>query len=200
MVEIMFELLRIADKTDKYNYFHYFSDSCYLATSLEEFYKFFENNNNKTYITYFLENKILFKKNSFTLYKALYKGSQWMSLHYSITHKLLDNLYLFNKYKEALMDGTIKLNGGAPDEFIFTQIILNDICKGNPQKYDIINNNLRFTRWKDCESVYCPNYLEQNNVSEEEIKSIKKNNYLVIRKIDYKNFNAIDLINRLKGE
>ena len=44
------------------------------------------------------------------------------------------------------------------------------------------------------------NYLDIDNVSEEEIKSIKKNNFLAIRKIDYKNYKAIDLVNKLKGE
>ncbi len=199
MVDIMLKLLIIADKKDNYDYFHYFSDSCYLITTLDEFYKFFAKNNKKTYISYFLGNNFLFKKNSFTLH-TLYKGSQWMSLHSNMMHKLLDNLNLFNKYKEAIKDGTIKLAGGAPDEFIFTHIIVNDICEGKPLKYDVINNNLRFTRWKDCEVIYCPNYLDLSKISEEEIKFIKNNNYLIIRKIDYKNYNSIDLVNRLKGE
>ena len=59
---------------------------------------------------------------------------------------------------------------------------------------------MRFIRWKNCRRVYCPNYLDIDNVSEEEIKSIKKKNFLSIRKIDYKNYKAIDLVNRLKGE
>jgi len=196
MVDIMFELLRIANKRDNYDYFHYFSDSCYLIRTLDEFYQFFEKNNNKTFVTYFLENKYLFKKIRF----KLYKGTQWMSLHRNIMHRLLDSLNLFNKYKKAIRKNKIELIGGAPDEFIITHIIIHDICQGEPQKYDVINNDLRYIRWKDCKNVYCPNYLDQLNVSEEEIKLIKKNNYLVIRKIDYKNFNAIDLVNRLKGE
>ena len=73
-----------------------------------------QKNNNKTYIRYFLKNNFLFKKNSLTLH-TLYKGSQWISLHINMMHKLLDNLNLFNKYKDAIRDGTIKLAGRAPD-------------------------------------------------------------------------------------
>ena len=182
--------------TDNYAYFHYFSDSCYLITTLDEFYQFFIENNNKTYINYYLERNFLYKNSRFTLYK----GSQWMSLHSNIVHKLLDNIILFNKYKEAIRNRTIRLITGAPDELIITHIIVNDICKRKPKEYNVFNNNLRFIRWKNCRRVYCPNYLYIDNVSEEEIKSIKKNKFLAIRKIDYKNYKAIDLVNRLKGE
>ena len=196
MVDIMFKLLSIANKTDNYAYFHYFSDSCYLITTLDEFYQFFIENNNKTYINYYLERNFLYKNSRYTLYK----GSQWMSLHSNIVHKLLDNIILFNKYKEAIRNRTIRLITGAPDELIITHIIVNDICKRKPKEYNVFNNNLRFIRWKNCRRVHCPNYLDIDNVSEEEIKSIKKNNFLAIRKIDYKNYKAIDLVNKLKGE
>ena len=195
MVDAMFELLIIANKTDNYDYFHYFSDTCYLIKTLDEFYQFFIQNNNKSYIGYHLAQYFLYKGQSF----ILYKGSQWMSLHYNIVHKLLDNINLFHKYKEALKNNTIKIVFGAPDEFIIQHTIVNDICEGKPEKYNVINNSLRFVRWK-CKRVYCPNYLDIDNVSEEEIKYIIKNNYLIIRKIDYKKYKAIDLINRLKGE
>ena len=33
--------LRRADKKDNYDYFHYFSNSCYLTTTLDKFYQFF---------------------------------------------------------------------------------------------------------------------------------------------------------------
>ena len=59
---------------------------------------------------------------------------------------------------------------------------------------------MRLIRWKKCDKEYCPNYLDIDNFSEKEIKIAKKYNYLAIRKIDYKNYKAIDLVNRLKGE
>ena len=119
MVDIMFNLLSIASKTDNYAYFHYFSDSCYLITTLDEFYQFFIQNNNKTYINYNLEKNFLYKNSRYTLYK----GSQWMSLHINIVHKLLDNIILFNKYKEAIRNRTIRLITGAPDELIQKNIM-----------------------------------------------------------------------------
>lgn len=176
MVDVMLELINIANKTDKYDYFHYFSDSCYLIKTLDEFYDFFIQNNNKSFMDYFLTNAFLYKNQSF----ILYKGSQWMSLHSNIVNKLLDNIYLIHKYKEAIKNKIIKILGrsGAFDELIIQNIIVNDICKGKPQEYNIINNNLRFIRWR-CKKVYCPNYLDIDEVSEEEIKNIKKNNFLI---------------------
>ena len=196
MVDTMFKLLNIANKTGNYDYFHYFSDTCYLTTTLEEFYNFFEQNNKKTFIDYKLENQFQFNG----IGSILYKGSQWMSLHKNIAHKLLENVKLFNIYKREFFNGTITLTQGAVDEFIFTHIIVNDICKRKPERYNIINNNLRFIKWENCNAEYCPNYLDQFRVSDEEKELIKKNNYLVIRKIDFKNPNAINLVNILKGK
>ena len=193
MVDVMFDLLKIANKTDIYDYFHYFSDSCYLIKTIDEFYNFFTKNNKKSYISYFLEEN-LYKNQSFLLYKA----SQWMSLHRNIVNKLLDNIDLFYKYKEEIKNKTILILRGAPDEFIIQHIIINDICNRKPQEYNIIKNNLRFIRWRD-DKGYVPNYLDMDNVSEEEIQNIKKQNYLIIRKIDYHNYKSIDLVNRLKG-
>ena len=171
MVEAMLELLITANKTDNYDYFHYFSDSCYLIKTLDEFYEFFVLNRNKSYIYYFLSTKnYLYKNQSF----KFYQGSQWMSLHSNIVHKLLDNINLFHKYKEEINKKTIQILFGAPDEFIFQHIIVNDICKGKPQEYNIINRNLRFIRWR-CLKEYCPNYLDIDNISKEEIKDIKRN-------------------------
>ena len=161
MVDVMIELINIANKTDKYDYFHYFSDSCYLIKTLDEFYEFFIQNNNKSFMKYYLMSDFLYKNQSF----ILYKGSQWMSLHSNIVNKLLDNINLIHKYKEDIKNNKIKLFGGAFDELIIQNIIIKDICKGKPQEYNIINNNLRFIRWR-CKNKYCPNYLDIDNVSE----------------------------------
>ena len=196
MVYVMLELINIANKADKYDYFHYFSDSCYLIKTLDEFYQFFIKNNNKSFMNYFLTNHFLYKNQAF----ILYKGSQWMSLHSNLVHKLLDNINLIHKYKKAIKNNIIKRLRGAFDELIIQNIIIKDICKRKAQECNIINNNLRFIRWRKCKEIYCPNYLDIDNVSEKEIKNIKKNNYLAIRKINYINNKAIDLVNRLKGE
>ena len=194
MVDTMFELLVRANKTDYYDYFHFFSDTCYLIKTLNEFYEFFMQNSNKSYMNYNLAKYFLYKNHSY----ILYKGSQWMSLHNNIVQLLLNNINLFLKYKEEIKNKTIVIKSGAPDELIIQNIIVHNICKRNPRNYNIINNNLRFIRWKTCKKVHCPNFLDIDNISEEEIKNIRKN-YLVIRKINYKNDKAIDLINILKG-
>jgi hypothetical protein len=61
MVDVMLKLLIIANKKDNYDYFHYFSDSCYLIKTLDEFYQFFITNNNKSYVDYFLSEYFLYK-------------------------------------------------------------------------------------------------------------------------------------------
>ena len=123
-----------------------------------------------------------------------------MTLHKNIAYKVLENEKLYNVYKEEISNGTIQLKEGAPDELILTQMIINDICKKNPEKYNVINKNLRFIKWDNCNTEYCPNYLNQFRVSEEEMESIKKNNYLIIRKIDFNNYHSINLVNILKGK
>ena len=68
-----------------------------------------------------------------------------------------------------------------------------------PEDCKICDNNLRFIRWY-CRrtKIYCPNYLNINNVSEEEIKFIKLQSF-IIRKINYKYSRAMKLIDKLKN-
>ena len=128
----------------------------------------------------------------------LYKASQWMSINNDIIKKLLKRINLFIKYKKEIEKGIIKIINGAPDEFIIQHIIIKDICKESLEKCNVKNNNLRFIRWRNCLNEYCPNLLDISNVSEEEINYIIKNCF-VIRKINYKNPKAIELINKIKS-
>jgi hypothetical protein len=68
MVDCMLELLIIANKTDNYDYFHYFSDTCYLIKTLDEFYQFFFKNNNKSYMNYHLAEYFLYKNQIIEIY------------------------------------------------------------------------------------------------------------------------------------
>ena len=115
-----------------------------------------------------------------------------MSLHKNIVRELLVKKDLYNKYKDEIKNGNIIITFGAIDEFIIQNMIIHDICNETPKKYKIINNNLRFVRWN------CPNYLNIDNVSEYEINMIKKNRYLIIRKINFKDAKSIELVNKLK--
>ena len=195
MVDAMYDIMSIANTNYNYDFYHFFSESCYLVKSLDYFYKYFERNKIYSYIRHFLHNNFLYNNQSF----LLYKGSQWMSINNDIMKKLIKRKNLFIKYKKEIENGIIKIVGGAPDEFIIQHIIIRDICKGlSLDKCNVKNTNLRFIRWSNCSKEYCPNLLDISNVSEEELNYII-NNYLVIRKINYKNPKAIELINKIKS-
>ena len=121
-----------------------------------------------------------------------------MSINNDIVKKLLKKKNLFIKYKNEIGKGIIKIINGAPDEFIIQHIIIKDICKETLEKCNVKNNNLRFIRCRNCLNESCPNSLDISNVSEEEINYIIKNCF-VIRKINYKNPKAIELINKIKS-
>ena len=194
MVDAMYDIISIANSKFNYDFYHFFSESCYLVQSLDYIYNFFEKNKLYSYVEHFLDNYNLYNNQS----NVLYKGSQWMSINSNIVNKLLKRKDLYMKYKKEIEKGIIKILDGAPDEFILQHIIIKDICKGTPKKCNIIYNNLRFVRWRNCNKEYCPNYLDVSNVSEEEINYIRKK-FLIIRKINYKNPKAIKLINKIKN-
>ena len=194
MVDAMYDIMSIANSNYNYDFYHFFSESCYLVKSLDYFYNFFFNNKLNSYVEHYLYNNYLYNNQSF----LLYKGSQWMSLNHEIVKKILKRKDLFIKYKKEIKKGIIKIIYGAPDEFIFQHIIVKDICNDTIKKCNIINNNLRFIRWCNCEKENCPNFLNVSNVSHREINNIRLN-YLVIRKINYKDPKAIELINLIKS-
>ena len=194
MVDAMYDIMSIANSKYNYDFYHFFSESCYLVKSLDYIYNYFYNNKLNSFVEHFIHNKFLYKNQS----NLLYKGSQWMSLNHVIVKKLLKRKDLFIKYKNEIKKGIITIDYGAPDEFIFQHIIVKDICKEATKKCNIIYNNLRFVRWRNCEKEYCPNFLNIYNVSEEEINYIRKK-FLVIRKINYKDPKAIELIKKIKS-
>ena len=195
MGDATYELFFIANKNYDYDYYHIMSESCYFSDSLDEFYNFFVINNFNSYINYYKFDKFLLngKPNGF------YKGSQWMSIHKNIINKLLKISDIYNSYKEQVKNGTIFITYGAFDEFIFQNLIIIHICNEKPEDCKIYNNNLRFIRWYCTRTkIYCPNYLNIYNVSEEEIKFIKLQSF-IIRKINYKDPKAMELIDKLKN-
>ena len=105
------------------DFYHFFSESCYLVKSLDYIYNFFINNKLNSYVKHYLHNKFLYNNQS----NLLYKGSQWMSLNHEIVKKLLKRKDLFIKYKKEIKKGIIKIKNGAPDEFIFQNIIVKKI-------------------------------------------------------------------------
>ena len=154
MVDAMYDIMSIANSKYNYDFYHFFSESCYLIKSLDYIYYYFEKNKLNSYVEHFLYNTNLYNNQS----NILYKGSQWMSINSNIVNKLLKRKDLYIKYKKEIEKGIIKIIDGAPDEFILQHIIIKDICKGIPKKCNIIYNNLRFIRWRNCKKEYCPNF------------------------------------------
>lgn len=192
--DAMYELLSIANKNYDYDYYHFMSESCYFTDSLDDFYNFFVTNNLNSYINYYTDNMFLINSIS----KYLFKGSQWMSIHKNIVNKLLLMKDLYNVYRKQVENGTILLHFGAYDEFILQNLIITEICQRKPQNCKIYNNNLRFVRWYCERSNICvADYLNIDNVSEEEIKYIKLHSF-IIRKINYTDSKAMKLIDKLK--
>lgn len=194
MADVMYELLSIAYKSDNYNYYHFFSESNYLVKSLDKFYNFFIEHNLNSYVNCSKTKNILYKNQS----NLFYQGSQWMSLHKNIVKKIISNKDLYNKYKDEIKNHTIIIKKGAIDEFIIQNLIILDICNETPDKCNVINFNLCFIRWRGCKHVHCPNYLNIDNLSEDEINKIKEK-YLIIRKINFKDTKSIELVNKLKN-
>ena len=190
MVYVMYELLFIAYNTSKYDYFHFFSESCYFVKSLDEFYNFFINNNFKSYIRYSKINKVLYKNVS----ETFIWGSQWMSLHNNIVKKLIDNKDIYNYFKNKNGNIKIPLIYHCPDESVLHKIIVNYICKGNAEKCNITNKNLRYIRFSGKSH---PDELNLDNVVKKEINFIVLNCF-IIRKINYKDLKALKLIKAIK--
>ena len=76
MVDTMYDIMSIGNSKYNYDFYHFFSESCYLVKSLDYIYNYFANNKLYSYIYHFLNNDFLYNKSN-----LLYKGSQWMSLN-----------------------------------------------------------------------------------------------------------------------
>lgn len=81
------------------------------------------------------------------------------------------------------------------EESVLHKIIINYISKGNAEKCNITNKNLRYIRFNRTSSH--PDELNLDNVSKEEINFIVLNCF-IIRKINYKDLKALKLIKAIK--
>ena len=120
MVDAMYDIMSIANSKYNYDFYHFFSESCYLVKSLDYIYNYFERNKLYSYVYHFRSKMFLYNNQS----NLLYKGSQWMSINNDIVKKLLKRKNLFIKYKKEIEKGIIKIINGAPDEFIIQHIII----------------------------------------------------------------------------
>jgi len=191
LAKIMFDMLKIANNNYNYDYYHFFSDHCYLAKPLQYFKQFFVNND-KTYLMYWNNDECARYVNSD---KKIYLGSQWSSLYKTVVNEILKYESNVNNYINDFCNSEIVIEHGAFDEMLLTQLIIYDLCNEDEElinKYNIINCNLRYHKFYENDS-------HPMVVKEENIFDVLKNNdnILIIRKINFKNPSSCDVPNKL---
>lgn len=184
MVNVMMFLIDQVNKSDIcFDYIHFFSDTCKLIVSVETFKKFFKDHNGYSFVECDLNNEYYIND------QIAFKGSQWMSLHCSIFNKL--NMDIYNKYNHNIYSPR---QCYAPDEFIIQTIIKKEF------DHNVINNSLRYYEFEllykndghpSIISLYLLNLL--NNKKIDHIK----NNCLIARKLDFKQFDYYETLQRL---
>ena len=117
-----------------------------------------------------------------------------MSLYNNIVKKLIDNKDIYNYFKNKNGNIKIPLIYRCPEDSVLHKIIVNYICKGNAEKCNITNKNLRYIRFNGKSH---PDELNLDNVSKKEINFIALNCF-IIRKINYKDLKALKSIKAIK--
>lgn len=140
----------------------------------------FQNEENKWFIllsedSYPIYNKIKIKGNKSIFnfknkYKDYWKTSQWWILKREDVKIIIDNekKYL-NKFSKRITDGAI-------DEYYFLSIL-----KWNNPNYEFIDMPVMYDKWLTNVIQKSPQYF--NNLLKNDIKNIKNNNSLFIRKV-----------------
>lgn len=192
LIDAEIELMKIASKNN-YKYYHMMSEQCFITTSLDKFYNYF-NKSGKEHIDIQKDKEgwqiINIDKN----YR--YAGSQWWSLTNKCVSWILNKLNTTNYYNDFKAD-LEKYNYGrkihiiAADETFFTTIVMvykNDfIFDTNKRYYD-------FT-WPLIDWSH-PHPLVIEKINKYISEGILNN--FIIRKIDYKNKDCINLLNYIK--
>lgn len=179
-----------------YDYYIIMSDSCRFIKPLNEVKSFFENNTT-TYIeawSRYIDTCFKYADGSC----KCSKGSQWITIYKSIVKIILTLKDKFEQYIKEVHDNTIICIGGAIDEFVFNQLIMNDICHFDEnliKKYNIDTyNSIRYAAWNGgdhLEILTMENFLQH--------KHAITSNTLICRKFDHTNPSSMELLNRLKN-
>lgn len=191
LVDAEIELMKIASKNN-YNYYHLMSEQCFIATSLDKFYNYF-NNSNKEHLD-------IQKDNSWHIINVWknyrYTGSQWWSLTNNCVVWILNKLKTTNYYNDFKYE-LEKYNYGrknriiAADETFFTNIVM---VYENDFTFDTNKRYYDFT-WPLIDSSHPhPLVIEKNDIY---ISEGILNNF-IIRKIDYKNKDCLKLLEYIR--
>lgn len=194
LCDVMFSLLEISYQTNKYDYYHFFSDHCFIHTTIDNFKYFFENCNSYSYMCYW-EHHFWIRPWKYEAMLLKYKGSQWNSFHKNIVYNIIKNKDKFNEYVNNFKNETIQIVEAACDEMILQNLILIDIFHEDFDEINkhIKNDNLRKIMW----ALGRGDYYLKSKIHEYDIKDIR-NNSLIIRKIDYKNEDSWQFLKFLK--
>ena len=191
LIDAEIELMKIASKNN-YKYYHLMSEQCFITTSLDKFYNYF-NNSNKEHID-------IQKDNSWHVINVWknyrYTGSQWWSMTNNSVLWILNKLNTTNYYNDFKYE-LEKYNYGkktriiAADETFFTNIVM---VYENDFKFDTNKRYYDFT-WPLIDWSH-PHPL----VIEKTDKYISEGilNNFIIRKIDYKNKDCLKLLEYIR--
>ena len=201
------ELLLIKEALkDNNTYIHLLSEQCYTVVDEDCFYDFFKHNS-KEYIRI----TDMFNSLDFTVdesykrpnfWRAInnkyhYFGGQWFSLTSKLLNEICGDNRLISYYDELKEYATNPNNDShrqAIDEVFFQNFIME---YGYIQNYNIeFNTDLRFVDWynKDSNNTH-PGFI---STKYNQLNRIYNNNYLIVRKVDYKQEDSIKQLNIIK--
>ena len=60
MLDAMYDIMSIANSKYNYDFYHFFSESCYLVKSLDYVYNYFERNKLYSYVYHFRSKMFLY--------------------------------------------------------------------------------------------------------------------------------------------
>lgn len=199
-------LIKYAILNKDITYIHLMSEQCYLTVSPDRFNKYFENNNTQ----YIWINEMISTiddfgyPNSWRIInnKYHYYGGQWFSLTRQLLAEICNNPELESYYNEIKYYSDNPDNDShrqAVDEVFFQNFIVEF---GYINKYKFDNNDLRFVDWlarnPSIDNTHPGFIISCKHYSDKQLSRIFSKNYLIVRKVDYKNENCIKQLNTIK--
>lgn len=199
-------LIKYAILNNDVTYIHLMSEQCYLTVSPDKFNDYFENNNNQ----YIWINEMI---NTIDCYgypnswriinnKYHYFGGQWFSLTRELLRDIYNNTALESYYNELKFYSDNPDNDThrqAIDEAFFQNFIVEF---GYINKYNFVNYDLRFVDWlardRNSDSTHPGLIIANMYYSNNQLSRIISGNYLIVRKVDYKNEKCIKQLNTIK--
>lgn len=164
LVKAELDLYEQALKCEEIEYFHLFSECCYLICSTKYFNDFFEKYKGLDFIDYVEFTGVPYNK-----------ASQWKSLKRETVEKLID----YKSYTLDKLEKCYPFKTGAYDEYIIPTVLFDKI------RPECFMGNLRFIRWGKNNYGH-PDTLIKSHILD--LSSILTK--LIVRKIDILNVDS----------